>query len=182
MLYNGMVLVDGGTAWNVDLPSAINRCFEVVDDPADIIVDVILCNGRNISDYELNNDEDLKTFQVYTRVNDINDYYSFMTNIARQVEEVPEVTLRSVIYPSDGLSKSLIPIDFDPDQIADLLELGQKDGREQFGNYVQVEETVAYALYIKAMRTARKRVAGFDEFMRTEFENYKRPAAKGRVK
>ena len=38
-----MYLVDGGTQWNVNIEAAIEQCMEIVDDEADIIVDVAIC-------------------------------------------------------------------------------------------------------------------------------------------
>ena len=35
-------LIDGGVIWNVDIPTAIRRCKEIVDDEKDIIVDLYL--------------------------------------------------------------------------------------------------------------------------------------------
>jgi len=35
------VLVDGGSIWNLDIESAIRRCYEIIDDEEDIIIDTI---------------------------------------------------------------------------------------------------------------------------------------------
>ena len=37
--------MDGGTIYNVDVTSAIEQCREVVDDDADIIVDIAICDN-----------------------------------------------------------------------------------------------------------------------------------------
>jgi predicted acylesterase/phospholipase RssA len=42
------VLVDGGSIWNVDIPSAVRRCKEIVDDENDIIIDMFVCMGFNV--------------------------------------------------------------------------------------------------------------------------------------
>lgn len=42
----GKVLIDGGsTGWGVNINSAIEKCMEIVDDPADIILDIIVCDA-----------------------------------------------------------------------------------------------------------------------------------------
>ncbi len=41
------VLVDGGVLSNLDVVSAIQRCKEIVDDPEDIIIDVVLSKKCN---------------------------------------------------------------------------------------------------------------------------------------
>ena len=45
---NGYILMDGATAWNVNLISAADRCREIVDDDSKIIMDVIMCHDHTI--------------------------------------------------------------------------------------------------------------------------------------
>jgi len=40
---NGHIFIDGGSVWNVNLSTAVEQCMEVVEDYADIIVDVAVC-------------------------------------------------------------------------------------------------------------------------------------------
>lgn len=40
--------MDGGTVWNTNLGSAINRCLEVVDDESQIVVDIVMCGGSHL--------------------------------------------------------------------------------------------------------------------------------------
>ena len=39
------MFVDGGTAWGLDIPLAVQRCKEIVKKDEDIIIDVILTKG-----------------------------------------------------------------------------------------------------------------------------------------
>ena len=39
----GHIFMDGGTVWDANLTSAVNQCLEIVDDVADIILDVAIC-------------------------------------------------------------------------------------------------------------------------------------------
>ena len=41
--------MDGGTVWNTNLATAINRCREQVDSDEDIIMDVIVCGNPQLS-------------------------------------------------------------------------------------------------------------------------------------
>lgn len=38
-------LMDGGTVWNTNLVSAVDKCLELVDDESQIVLDIILCSG-----------------------------------------------------------------------------------------------------------------------------------------
>lgn len=40
---DNVICMDGGTVWNTNLATAIQRCEELVDDHSQIIVDVIIC-------------------------------------------------------------------------------------------------------------------------------------------
>lgn len=42
--------MDGGTVWNTNMDSAIQRCREIVgDDDASITVDIAICGGAKIN-------------------------------------------------------------------------------------------------------------------------------------
>ena len=43
--FSGKVHIDGGTAYGVDVVSAVARCREIVDDDSKIILDVIVCGN-----------------------------------------------------------------------------------------------------------------------------------------
>ena len=43
-----MVGIDGGTVWNTNLVSAVQRCREKVDDDSKITVDILVCFGYDI--------------------------------------------------------------------------------------------------------------------------------------
>ena len=45
--WNGNILADGGTVWDLNVDSAINACLEIVDDPLDIIIDIVKCWGHD---------------------------------------------------------------------------------------------------------------------------------------
>lgn len=40
--------MDGGTVWNTNLVSAVDRCMELVDDSSKIIIDIILCDTAKL--------------------------------------------------------------------------------------------------------------------------------------
>lgn len=44
--------MDGGTIWDVDPISAINQCLELVDNEADIIVDVAICGDDTVVEHD----------------------------------------------------------------------------------------------------------------------------------
>ena len=47
--YNNSYYIDGGSTWNINIDSAIQRCLEIVDDPAKITVDVMICGNSSLT-------------------------------------------------------------------------------------------------------------------------------------
>ena len=47
-LFDGKVLMDGGTVWNTNLASAVDRCLELVDSKSQIIIDVAICQHTSL--------------------------------------------------------------------------------------------------------------------------------------
>ncbi len=53
--YKGGVYMDGGTVWNTNVVSAINRCLEVVEDKSKIVVDIAICSHAELEPVESTN-------------------------------------------------------------------------------------------------------------------------------
>ena len=107
--------IDGGCIWNLDVAGAIRRCKEIVEDDADIIVDIILC-----SEYHIKDVGDLKRYNAIDhifRAREIEDYNDLMQDIHRALINYPEVNFRYVLGPSEQLSGSPIPLDFSKDHL-----------------------------------------------------------------
>lgn len=49
---DGLVVMDGGTVYNTNLVSAVQRCKEVVDDESKIILDIIVCTAHDLPKWE----------------------------------------------------------------------------------------------------------------------------------
>lgn len=73
LVQNGMTLMDGGTVYNTNLVSAVERCREQVDDDSQISVDIVVCTGYDLDAGK--GYDDLSAFNNYLRQNDIKDYH-----------------------------------------------------------------------------------------------------------
>ena len=75
--FQGHVNMDGGTVWNTNLVSAVDRCLELVDSKSQIIVDIAICGHADIEPVtSLNN-----TVSNLGRYWDIRKYHSTMDDI-----------------------------------------------------------------------------------------------------
>ena len=88
--YDTKVLNDGGLVQNLDLSAAVNRCWEIVEDPKDIIIDVVLCSGADIEEVDAS---DYNSLQIGWRAYQISKYWKTMGYIERAKLNFPEVNL-----------------------------------------------------------------------------------------
>ncbi|CAI2373547.1 unnamed protein product [Moneuplotes crassus] len=120
-------LVDGGVIWNIDIPSAVRRCREVVDDDEDIIIDMVLCGNHRIK--EVDNLHKYSTMQHLLRGHEISSFYNGMNDYNSSLLLFPDVNFRYLIVPSESLSDSFLPLDFDQKTVDRCFEVGQKDAK-----------------------------------------------------
>jgi len=107
---DGVVCMDGGTVWNTNLASAIQRCEELVDDHSQITIDVIICQDYEIATWT-DQGNAMNGFQRFTNIQghyrDISDVYDLMTIF-------PDVNYRYYVQPSQTLQgSSLDMLNFD---------------------------------------------------------------------
>ena len=124
---DGYTLVDGGVIWNLDVPSAVRRCKEIVDDEKDIIVDFIVV-GNPVPDLV----EDFSryhTMEHFMRAQEINSFFNTMNDFNSSKILYPDVDFRYIVYPSEDVSTSLFPLDFSQKQIDRCYEIGKKDAK-----------------------------------------------------
>ena len=156
--------IDGSMIIGTDLEDAINRCFEVVTNQSDIIIDVI--SSQNSHPKNVNADN-YNTLQMLQRFIEIFLYgtENFQYYLSRL--NYPEVNFRHFIQPSASLPGTFSPFGFDPQNIATDIAIGQKDGAaavkaSKFGNGAdRMEEAVAWlhknhGMFSKGMKTVKE--------------------------
>ena len=100
---DGVVCMDGGTVWNTNLGSAIQRCQEIVDDDSQITIDVIVCQDYEISVW---NDQG-NAFNSFQRFTDIQSHYRDISDVFDLMNIFPDVNFRYYLQPSQPLASSL---------------------------------------------------------------------------
>lgn len=101
--------MDGGTIYNVDVESAINQCREIVDDDADIIIDIAICDNYSLSTQS----KPAKTalFEFFRR-HSIHSYYTSTDTIADAKRAHPDVNWRSLFLEKEGKLTGAQELDF----------------------------------------------------------------------
>ena len=77
-------LMDGGTVWNTNLVSAMNRCKEIVgDDLSKIVMDVIILGQTTLNESFTSTGDSINNFLRYR---DISTYYNAINDVAEFME------------------------------------------------------------------------------------------------
>lgn len=120
--------VDGGSVWNIDLSGAIDRCKEVVDDEANIIIDTILLSGsQNITRFE---HKSYNTVSNYMRYKEITSFYNSLSDYEEIKRGYPKVNFRYKIVPESPLPSGYIPLGFKRESILQMIKFGYEDAKK----------------------------------------------------
>lgn len=125
VIRDGKSLIDGGVIWNLDVPSAVRRCKEIVDDEKDIIIDLVLCGDSKIKNVD--SFHKYSTLDHLFRGMEIKSFYNGMNDYTSSVVMYPDVEFRYLIAPSENLSSGFLPLDFSQSQIDKCFSVGKKD-------------------------------------------------------
>jgi hypothetical protein len=95
--FHDKILIDGGSAWNLDTGSAIRRCRELVNDDSKIIIDIIdvgfnqtLVPHANRSGNAIHN---------FLRRREIKNYHGRVDDIEEMKRAHPRVHFRHLVIP-----------------------------------------------------------------------------------
>ena len=133
-------LLDGGVVWKMDIPGAIRRCKEIVQDEKDIIIDVIMTAQSFIETVE--NIDKYTTLEHYIRSQEIKSFHADMKILNDTVIDHPDVNFRYILGPSVKLTISPIPLDFSKKHLEFCMKIGKEDADRAIqlgpGGYMEV--------------------------------------------
>ncbi len=128
-LIDNMTLMDGGTVWNINMVSAIERCREQVDDDSQITVDVISC----ARDFKSNNSFSANSIGNWLKYRAIKSFNSGMRNVYETQLAYPKVNYRYFFQASEPLTSGFEELAFGPEILGPMIELGKKDAATVVG-------------------------------------------------
>lgn len=120
---DGLVLSDGGARIGVDVFSAINKCRELADSDADIVVDIITCDERAPRPWNQTIDD--RALELLLRGWSLRSYNAQMQDILDACLAYPDVNFRYYVeppvagLPSNGLN-------FNKTEMEEMVRIGQK--------------------------------------------------------
>ena len=127
-IYDDAVYCDGGVISTINVPTAVERCFEVTPNQNEIFVDVISC-FRHV----LDPDTKLKTLDVFFRTYEVHGYSKFLMSFASAMEAYPEVNFRYFFEPSEATSR-VDEFNFTTANVEYLINLGNSDAQNIIKN------------------------------------------------
>jgi len=122
-IINGRTMMDGGTVWNTNLGSAVDRCREMVDKDEDIVMDVIICTGGKLDAINATGD----TIENYMRSLLIIAQFKALEDIKKFRQAQPNVTYRYFFMASKPLAPVQDLLSFTPEIIQPMIDIGKGD-------------------------------------------------------
>ena len=118
--------MDGGTVWDINVSSAIEQCLEVVDDPADIVLDIMICSF-DPAPKDIKHTWDWNTITYKHRVHKWSSYYRGSNSIQQAKAMFPTVDYRYLFQQKTPSANSL---DFGNSTTWPLQEEGREDAQK----------------------------------------------------
>jgi len=82
--------MDGGTVYNTNLVSAVERCRETADEDKDITLDIIICDSPTLGAWS----DQGNAVSNYLRFNALKSYYDGVADIYLFKQAYPDVNFR----------------------------------------------------------------------------------------
>lgn len=99
-----VVCMDGGTAWNTNLVTAVERCREVVDDDSQITLDIVECSPHSL---DILKKPEQATIGNFRRYKDIKSWARGSDDVSEFMQAYPKVNYRHYIEPKESLVSGL---------------------------------------------------------------------------
>mmetsp|Transcript_41906 Transcript_41906/g.64132 ORF Transcript_41906/g.64132 Transcript_41906/m.64132 type:complete len:266 (-) Transcript_41906:29-826(-) len=123
--------MDGGSVWNINLASAVERCREIVDDDSKITIDIVMCSSHELAEFEPSHN----AYTNFARFKDIHKFYGSVDDVYMSMQAFPEVNFRHYIWPSHPLPSGRKEIDVDNSTNTYAMQmLGRQDGAAAVAN------------------------------------------------
>ena len=115
--------MDGGTVWNTNLISAVDKCSSLGFAKSDIVVDIAICGHSEMKTLNATSN----TISNIMRYWEIRKYYNSMDDVIEYQETEPDVNFRYLLVPSEPLAGGIHMLFFNHTSIEHMLDLGKSD-------------------------------------------------------
>lgn len=163
--YGNHILMDGGTVWNTNLVSAVDKCKELGHEDSDIILDIVMCGSPSI-DPTTSTGNAISNFLRYYN---IDSYYSGINDVLEFKKTRPNVQYRYLVMPSKPIGGGLDMLNFSPANTKPLIELGKADAANaiNLGNGESFKLLERYNFFTEET----KATLSFNEYLAQHYKN-----------
>jgi len=102
--------MDGGIIRSIDVGGAIEKCLEIVDDPSQITIDVILITNKHLKYHDI--PLDMHPIKVSLIAANVRSYLKSRRNLVEGKDYYPTVNWRHIIQPAKKLPNANYPFNF----------------------------------------------------------------------
>jgi hypothetical protein len=159
---NDWILMDGGTVWNTNMVSAIDKCMELVGDKSKIVVDIAICGHAQISTESQIGD----TVSNFLRFREIKKYYKELDDIIEFQQAEPDINFRYLFVPSEPLKSGIQELNFTAAATGPMVELGKSDA----AHVISLGEGKSFEFLKKYSESAdlKKQYATFNDYLHAQ--------------
>jgi hypothetical protein len=157
--------MDGGTVYNTNLVSAVNKCREMVDDDSEITMDIVVCDTAKIDSWG----QQGNSINNFLRYRSIREYHSKVADIYDFKLAYPKVNFRYYLEPSTPLPGGLAILDFNNQTSTFPMQMqGRLDGE----NAVKLGEGFMFGKMeeYRNSKDIQKQFPKIGDYMRHHFE------------
>jgi len=136
--FNGSLYMDGGTTWNINLKDAVDRCLELVDDEAHVVLDVAITEAVHIP---LWNETGCSATNFW-RKHQIQRYYGKMNDVIEFAKARPHVNYRHFFQPAESLGHAWDEMKFDNATTWTFQQTGRDDAKQAINSANDPTESI----------------------------------------
>uniref|UniRef100_A0A7S3RP07 PNPLA domain-containing protein n=1 Tax=Strombidinopsis acuminata TaxID=141414 RepID=A0A7S3RP07_9SPIT len=123
---DGRYHMDGGTVWNTNIATAIQKCYEKTGDYSKISLDIANCDAHHPV---FNNETSHNALENYMRQRAIHKFHKKTNDILEVKRAYPEVNYRYYFQPSGETNSGLSELDFYNSTTWRVNEMGRRDAK-----------------------------------------------------
>ena len=117
--------MDGGTVFNLNIVSAIDKCKEMVEDDSQITLDIVMCTSHSLNKTKKVG----KTLDNFFRYWDVSSYFSGMRDVNEFKLARPNVNYRYLFMPTEPLAEGFDTMIFENSTMFPMMQVGQRDAQ-----------------------------------------------------
>ena len=124
--FHDMIMMDGGTIWDVNIDSPIEQCYDMgITEDSNIIVDIAICGPSKDGSFEA----EKNAINNYMQARQLRDAYHSMNSIQWQRRANPDINYRYLFNLQEPTTGKQL-LDFNNSTTWELQEQGRQDASD----------------------------------------------------